>query len=62
MVLTGVAPGTQTIDVVEVVRDPDRPARSGDTDSSLLQEGYAVINRVVPPADHTIDDLPDGIV
>ncbi len=62
MVVTGSAPGTQTIDVVDVVRNPDRPAPSGDTDSSLLKEGYAVINRVVPPADHMLDDLPVGII
>lgn len=60
MILTGAAPGVQTIDVVDVVRDPARPDRAGDTDSTLMQAGYAVITRVAPPADSTLDALPDG--
>ncbi len=62
MVLVGTAPGIQTIDVVAVPQNPDRVDVPRDTDSSLLREGYAVMTRVVPPADHTVDDLPSGIV
>ncbi len=62
MVLAGAAPGVQTIDVVDIVRHPDRPARPGDTDSGLLKDGYAVITRVVPPADSMLDRIPDGII
>lgn len=49
------------MDFVPVEPRPDRPA-PGVSDRSLVDDGYAVITRVLPPQDVTPEPLPDGIV
>jgi 5'-nucleotidase len=62
LVLTGAAPGPLVFDLVD--REP-RLGPSGDageSDSSLVEAGYAVITRVLPPIDVEPGPFPAHIV
>ncbi|MFK7917377.1 MAG: 5'/3'-nucleotidase SurE [Ilumatobacter sp.] len=61
LVLDGSAPGVMSMDFVPIEPRPDRPA-PGVSDRSLVDDGYAVITRVLPPQDVAPETLPDDIV
>lgn len=58
LTLTGSAPGVQSMNFETVPAHPNRPAPTGDTDSSLVEDGYATLVRVVPPTDVPLGDVP----
>lgn len=61
--LGGLAPGSMLIDHIEVKPRPERSHPSpGESDRSLLDAGYAVITRVVPPTDVAPEPIPEGVL
>lgn len=62
LVLEGSAPGALPLDLVSVDGSPGRASEAPDSDRGLLDEGYAVITRVMPPRDVAPEALPLDIV